>query len=84
MDEEIGRIRKNETTEVVVRKTEFRGSIGIDIREYVKTEKYTGWSKNGIRMPMNLWKSFKIILDIIELDGVRVENTEIIEGDAKN
>ena len=47
-DAEIGRVRKNETTEVVVRKTEFKGSVGIDIREYVTSEKYTGWSKNGL------------------------------------
>ena len=31
-DAEIGRVRKNETTEVVVRKTEFKGSVGIDIQ----------------------------------------------------
>jgi len=54
---EIGRLRKNETTEVVVQKTEFHGSVGIDIREYVTSERYTGWSKNGIRIP---WRSGKI------------------------
>ncbi|HOK58584.1 MAG TPA: PC4/YdbC family ssDNA-binding protein [Methanothrix sp.] len=63
MDEEIGRIRKNESTEVVVRKTEFRGSVGVDIREYLTSERYTGWSKNGVRIPIELWPEFKAILD---------------------
>ncbi|NYT01498.1 MAG: hypothetical protein GKC10_01905 [Methanosarcinales archaeon] len=63
MDEEIGRIRKNDTSEVVVRRTEFKGSIGIDIREYLTSERYTGWSKNGIRIPQEQWPSFKEILD---------------------
>ena len=69
-DAEIGRIRKNETTEVVVRKTEFKGSVGIDIREYVTSEKYTGWSKNGLRIPIDQWKMFKEILDKVVLDKV--------------
>jgi hypothetical protein len=64
--DEVGRIRKNETTEIVVQKTEFRGSVGIDIREYVTSERYTGWSKNGIRIPVEKWKDFKEILDKVE------------------
>jgi len=64
--DEVGRIRKNDTTEIVVQKTEFRGSVGIDIREYVTSERYTGWSKNGIRVPVEKWKDFKEILDKVE------------------
>jgi hypothetical protein len=60
---EIGRLRKNDTTEIVVQKTEFRGSVGIDIREYVTSERYTGWSKNGIRIPVEKWQDFKEILE---------------------
>lgn len=67
-DAEIGRVRKNETTEVVVRKTEFKGSVGIDIREYVTSEKYTGWSKNGLRIPVDQWNMFREILDKVVLD----------------
>lgn len=66
-DAEVGKIRKNETTEVVVRKTEFKGSVGIDIREYVTSEKYTGWSKNGLRIPIDQWKAFKEVLDRVVL-----------------
>jgi len=60
---EIGRLRKNESTEIVVQRTEFRGSVGIDIREYVTSDRYTGWSKNGIRIPLEKWQDFKGILD---------------------
>ena len=63
---EIGRLRKNETTEVVVQKTEFHGSVGIDVREYVTSERYTGWSKNGIRIPVEKWQDFKEILDKVD------------------
>lgn len=64
---EIGRLRKNETTEVVIQKTEFHGSVGIDIREYVTSERYTGWSKNGIRIPVEKWQDFKEILDKVDI-----------------
>ena len=63
---ELGRLRKNDTTEIVVQETEFRGSIGIDIREYVTSERYTGWSKNGIRIPVDIWQDFKEILDRVD------------------
>lgn len=62
----MGRLRKNDTTEIVVQKTEFRGSVGIDIREYVTSERYTGWSKNGIRIPLEMWQDFKEILDKVD------------------
>ncbi|MGV8174231.1 MAG: PC4/YdbC family ssDNA-binding protein [Methanothrix sp.] len=65
---EIGRIRKNDTTEIVVQKTEYRGSVGIDVREYVTSEKYTGWSKNGVRIPVEKWPDFKAILDSVDLE----------------
>lgn len=63
---ELGRLRKNDTTEIVVQKTEFRGSAGIDIREYVTSDRYTGWSKNGIRIPVEMWQNFKEILERVD------------------
>jgi hypothetical protein len=64
---ETGRLRKSDTTEIVVQKTEFHGPVGIDIREYVTRERYTGWSKNGIRIPVEKWKEFKEILDRVDI-----------------
>jgi Transcriptional Coactivator p15 (PC4). len=75
LENEIGRIRKSDTTETVVRKTKFRGSVGIDIREYVTSERYTGWSKNGVRIPLEQWKSFKEILNKVD-DGLQGEEDD--------
>jgi hypothetical protein len=69
---EMRRLKKNETTEIVVQRTDFHGSVGIDIREYVTRERYTGWPRNGIRIPVEKWQDFKAILD--NVDGIgRVE-----------
>ena len=63
MEDEFGRIRKNDSTEIVIRRSEYRGMSGIDIREYVTTSTYTGWSKSGIRIPENLWNEFKDVVN---------------------
>lgn len=73
---EIGRMRKKDTTEIAVQKTEYRGAVGIDVREYVTSERYTGWSKNGIRIPVEKWPDFKAILDSVD----REEKGESAEG----
>lgn len=52
-DKEIGRIKKSESTEIVIKINEFEGKKGIDIREYVTTPKYIGWTKSGTRIPAN-------------------------------
>jgi len=53
MQETLGKIKKNETTEIVVRVSEYKGQMGLDIREYVESERYTGWSKSGVRIPID-------------------------------
>jgi hypothetical protein len=63
---EIGRLKENDTTDIITQKTEYRGSVRIDLHEYVTSEKYTGWSKNSIRIPVEKWKDFKEILDRVE------------------
>ena len=63
---EIGRVRKNETTEIVVEKSDYKGKVGINIREYITSDRYTGWSKSGLRIPWEQWKALKEIFDKVE------------------
>jgi len=51
VDREIGRFRKDDKTEIVVQVKEYKGKVGLDIREYITSERYTGWSKSGVRIP---------------------------------
>jgi hypothetical protein len=60
---EIGRVRKNETTEVRVENGEYKGSVGISAWGHVTFDRYTGWSKSGLRIPADKWTEFKAILD---------------------
>ena len=62
---ELGRIKKSESTDIVIRKTVYKGETGIDIREYIKSDRYTGWSKNGVRILLKDWADFKKILESV-------------------
>ncbi|KYK27167.1 hypothetical protein AYK26_00540 [Euryarchaeota archaeon SM23-78] len=66
-EKEIGRFKKTESTSVVVRINEFQGEKGVDIREFVETNKYTGLTKKGTRIPASKWKDFKALIDKVEL-----------------
>jgi len=39
--------------ELVVRITLYKGTVGIDLREWVEEAEYKGWSKKGVRVPYN-------------------------------
>jgi len=68
MDKEIGRIKKNETTEIVVKVDDFGGNIGVTIREFVKSDTYTGFTKQGTRILKTQWDDFKKILEQVNFD----------------
>lgn len=50
-DVELGRFPKKAGVALVARITIFKDSTGIDLREWVEEEAYTGWSKKGVRIP---------------------------------
>jgi len=61
-EEEIGSIALTEATKIVIRRTVFRGKEYIDIRKHVTSNKFTGFTKQGISIPM---EKFGEILEIM-------------------
>ena len=61
-EKEVGRIKKTNSTSVIIRINEFQGEAGVDIREFVETTKYTGLTKKGTRIPKSKWKEFKELI----------------------
>ena len=66
-EQEVGRIKKTDATSVIIRINEFQGEKGVDIREYVETNKYTGLTKKGTRIPASKWAAFKELIDKVEI-----------------
>ncbi len=65
MDKEIGKITKNDTTEIVVRIDDFGDRRGLTIREFVTSDRYTGFTKSGVRILAADFKRFKQMINSI-------------------
>lgn len=65
MEKDIDRIQKNQDTEIVIRIDDFGGRRGLTIREFVKSDKYTGFTKAGTRIPAESFKTFKAAINSI-------------------
>lgn len=65
MEKDIGKINKNETTDIVIRIDDFGGRRGLTIREFVSSERYTGFTKAGVRIQAGEFSNFKKMIDSI-------------------
>ena len=74
-------LKKNDTTEVVVRVDDFGGRKGLTIREFVSSDTYTGFTKSGVRILASDFQNFKQMInsitdeDMKEVEGAYQEAT---------
>lgn len=73
MEKDIDRITKNPETDIVVRIDDFGGKVGLTIREFVRSERYTGFTKAGTRIPADKFKQFKDAINSINESDLVVE-----------
>ena len=84
MEKDIGKIKKNDFTDIVVRIDDFGGKRGLTIREFTTGERYTGFTKSGTRIPAESIKEFKeIISSIDESEFEKTESKDSQEKPAK-
>ena len=80
MEKDIGKIKKNDTTDIVVRIDDFGGRTGLTIREFVTSDRYTGFTKSGVRILSGDFPSFKeMINSVSEEDMAQAEPSELSE-----
>ena len=65
MEKDIGKIKKNDNTDIIIRIDDFGGKRGITIREFTKSDTYTGFTKSGTRIPAEHFSDFKKLIDSI-------------------
>lgn len=78
MEKDIGKIPKNATTDIVVRIDDFGGKRGVTIREFVTSDRYTGFSKAGTRISPEHFVKFREMINSIDLDEL---NAPVEEGE---
>jgi hypothetical protein len=73
MEKEIGKIKKNDTTEIMVRVDDFGGRKGLTIREFVTSERYTGFTKSGVRILAADLPSFREMINSVTEEDMKQE-----------
>ncbi len=76
MEKDIGKIKKTDNTDIVIRIDDFGGRVGLTIREYMTGDRYTGFTKSGTRIPAESFLEFKELINSINPDDLRTEGTE--------
>ena len=70
MEKDIDKIPKNQDTDIVIRIDDFGGKRGLTIREVVRSDRYTGFTKAGTRIPADKFKSFKDAINSIDINDL--------------
>ena len=71
MEKDLGKIKKNDTTDVIIRLDDFGGKPGVTIREFVTSERYTGFTKSGVRILAQDFPKFREIISSISTEDLK-------------
>ncbi len=63
---EIGRMQLNPTDYLLFSIKEYKGKNYIDLRKYVISDSYTGFTKQGVRFSSELFKEFEENIDLVK------------------
>lgn len=84
MEKDIDRIPKNPDTDIVIRIDDFGGRPGLTIREFVKGERYSGFTKSGTRIPADQFEKFKEAINSINKEDFQAGSAEESEEGNNN
>jgi hypothetical protein len=76
MEKDIGKIQKNDTTDIVLRIDDFGGRRGFTIREFVTSDRYTGFTKAGVRILAKDFPKFKEMINSVSEEEMKEEASE--------
>ena len=83
MEKDIGKISKNDTTDIVIRIDDFADRKGVTIREFITSERYTGFTKSGVKIPASDFEKFKEMINSITEEDMKEEPKEETEKEEK-
>ncbi len=84
MEKDVGKIKKNDNTDIIIRVDDFGGKIGVTIREFTNDQRtgYKGFTKAGTRITAEQFQEFKDMINSIKLDGLQASPEAIAKAEA--
>jgi len=79
MEKDIGKIKKNDNTDIIVRVDDFGGRVGLTIREFVTGDRYTGFTKAGVRISAENFPRFKDMINSVRDEDMKEPKKEEVE-----
>ena len=76
MEKDIGKLPKNDMTDIVIRIDDFGDRPGVTIREFVTGDRYTGFTKSGVKISAENFPRFKEMINSIQEDDLKLETSE--------
>lgn len=76
MEKDIGKIPKNNESEIIIRVDDFGGNRGLTIREFVTSERYTGFTKAGVRIKAEDFPRFKQMINSVNEEEMKAPAEE--------
>lgn len=86
MEKDIGKIQKNDTTDIVVRIDDFGGKTGVTIREFVNDSRtgYKGFTKAGTRIPAEKFLEFRELVNSVNLNDLKAPEKQEKSNKSEN
>jgi len=75
MEKDIGKINKNDTTDIIIRVDDFGGRKGLTIREFVTSDRYTGFTKQGVKIQAADFPKFKEMINSVTEEDMQESKT---------
>jgi hypothetical protein len=79
MEKDIGRIKKNDNTDIIIRVDDFGGRPGLTIREFVTGDRYTGFTKAGVKISAENFPRFKEMINSVSEEDMKQEESGMEE-----
>jgi len=83
MEKDLGKIKKNDNTDIIVRLDDFGGKPGMTIREFVTNERYTGFTKSGVKIPAADFPKFKEMINSVSEEHFKEEQGKNLPKEQK-
>ena len=73
MERDVGKIKKNDTADIILRVDNFGGRKGLTIREFITSDRYTGFTKAGVKIMAADFPKFKEMIASVTDEDLKPE-----------